>query len=75
MTLTDERARYGKAVASRTSSLMTAVYCVARYIELNPVPAGMVARAADYRWSSYRCNAWAKLIHSFARTIAIAGQG
>lgn len=28
-----------------------------RYIELNPVVAGMVANAADYRWSSYRCNA------------------
>jgi putative transposase len=28
-----------------------------RYIELNPVRAGLVARAADYRWSSYRANA------------------
>jgi putative transposase len=28
-----------------------------RYIELNPVRAGMVARPADYRWSSYRANA------------------
>ncbi|MCD9088270.1 transposase [Stenotrophomonas sp. SY1] len=28
-----------------------------RYIELNPVRAGMVAHAADYRWSSYRRNA------------------
>ena len=28
-----------------------------RYIELNPVRAGTVARPADYRWSSYRCNA------------------
>ena len=27
-----------------------------RYIELNPVRAGMVAAAADYRWSSYRTN-------------------
>jgi putative transposase len=25
-----------------------------RYIELNPVRAGLVAAAADYRWSSYR---------------------
>jgi putative transposase len=28
-----------------------------RYIELNPVRAGMVAHARDYRWSSYRANA------------------
>ncbi len=28
-----------------------------RYIELNPVRAGMVRVAKDYRWSSYRCNA------------------
>jgi len=28
-----------------------------RYIELNPVRAGMVAHPAEYRWSSYRANA------------------
>ncbi|OIP99449.1 MAG: transposase [Zetaproteobacteria bacterium CG2_30_46_52] len=28
-----------------------------RYIELNPVRAGMVADPADYPWSSYGCNA------------------
>lgn len=28
-----------------------------RYIELNPVRAGMVAAPGDYRWSSYRANA------------------
>ncbi len=28
-----------------------------RYIELNPVRAGMVAGPSDYRWSSYRTNA------------------
>ena len=27
-----------------------------RYIELNPVRAGMVTHPADYRWSSYRAN-------------------
>lgn len=27
-----------------------------RYIELNPVRAGMVVDPADYVWSSYRCN-------------------
>jgi putative transposase len=28
-----------------------------RYIEMNPVRAGMVDDPAHYRWSSYRCNA------------------
>ena len=28
-----------------------------RYIELNPVRAGMVKFPGNYRWSSYRCNA------------------
>lgn len=28
-----------------------------RYIELNPVRAGMVAHPAEYRWSSYQANA------------------
>ena len=28
-----------------------------RYIELNPVRAGMVTHPADYRWSSFRANA------------------
>ncbi|MCM8594476.1 transposase [Accumulibacter sp.] len=28
-----------------------------RYIELNPVRAGLVTNPADYRWSSYRANA------------------
>jgi putative transposase len=32
--------------------------CCHRYIELNPVRAGMMARAADYRWSSHRANAF-----------------
>lgn len=27
-----------------------------RYIELNPVRAGMVADPGDYGWSSYACN-------------------
>lgn len=28
-----------------------------RYVELNPVSAGMVGHAREYRWSSYRANA------------------
>jgi len=31
-----------------------------RYIELNPVRAGMVSDPADYTWSSYRAHAFAK---------------
>ena len=30
-----------------------------RYIELNPVRAGMVSQPSQYRWSSHRCNAMA----------------
>ena len=29
-----------------------------RYIELNPVRAGLVSRPEEYRWSSYGCNGW-----------------
>jgi len=29
-----------------------------RYIEMNPVRAGMVGRPEEYRWSSYGINAW-----------------
>ncbi len=32
-----------------------------RYIELNPVRAGMVAHPRDYRWSSYQTNAEGRL--------------
>ena len=38
-----------------------------RYIELNPVRAGMVSSAADYYWSSYQANALGKNI-SFLST-------
>jgi putative transposase len=33
------------------------VLCVYRYVELNPVRAGMVRRADEYPWSSYAANA------------------
>lgn len=32
-----------------------------RYIELNPVRANMVEHPAEYRWTSYRCNAQGEL--------------
>lgn len=34
-----------------------------RYIELNPVRAGMVTHPADYRWSSYRANGQGETKH------------
>jgi putative transposase len=32
-----------------------------RYIEMNPVTAGMVAKPEEYKWSSYLVNAWNRL--------------
>lgn len=43
-----------KATPVDTDSYLFACY---RYIELNPVRAGIAAVAADYRWSSYHANA------------------
>lgn len=42
------------------SSIISTVEYLApccRYIDLNPMRAGMVADPADYKWSSYRCKA------------------
>lgn len=33
------------------------LFACMRYIELNPVRAGLVKRPGEYRWSSFRCNA------------------
>lgn len=46
----------GRYKASLIDSDAYALTCY-RYIELNPVRAGMVAHAVDYPWSSYRGNA------------------
>jgi len=45
--------RFKSALISAERYLLTC----ARYIELNPVRAGMVKHPGEYRWSSYRCNA------------------
>lgn len=45
--------RYKSAVVDSERYLLAC----SRYIELNPVRAGMVDRPDDYRWSSYHCNA------------------
>jgi len=47
-----------------------------RYIELNPVRAGMVEHPAEYRWSSYRHNAQGEssgLVHPHALYLALGG--
>jgi len=45
--------RYKATVIDSEAHLLTCY----RYIELNPVRAGMVAAAGDYRWSSHRWHA------------------
>lgn len=45
--------RYKATLVDSESYLLTCM----RYIELNPVRAGMVGDPADYPWSSYHCNA------------------
>lgn len=44
-----EKRYYDKMIDSKQGMLE-----VSRYIHLNPVEAGMVLRAVDYKWSSYR---------------------
>jgi len=47
-----------------------------RYIEMNPVRAGMVAHPAEYRWSSYLCNAQgevANLVRPHSLYLALGG--
>lgn len=48
--------RYKSCVVQDTTYLLVCQ----RYIELNPVRAGMVRYPGHYRWSSYRCNAEGK---------------
>lgn len=50
--------RYKSTLVDSDSYLLT----VYRYIELNPVRAGMVSHASEYPWSSYGYNALAKEI-------------
>ncbi len=47
----------GRHKGSLIDSSAYALAC-SRYIELNPVRAGMVDAPSDYRWSSYRANAF-----------------
>ena len=45
--------RYKATLIDSESYLLTCM----RYIELNPVRAGIVSHPSEYRWSSYHCNA------------------
>ena len=45
--------RYKSAIIDRDDYLLRC----SRYIELNPVRAGLAQHPADYQWSSYRCRA------------------
>jgi len=49
--------RYKSSLLDSESYLLTCH----RYIELNPVRAGMVDHPSDYPWSSYACNAVGKI--------------
>ena len=49
--------RFRSCLAQRDGYVLTCY----RYIELNPLRAGMVVHPRDYRWSSYRCNAEGKV--------------
>jgi putative transposase len=48
--------RYKSCLVGSARYLLTCY----RYVELNPIRAGMVARPEEYRWSSYRSNALAE---------------
>ena len=48
--------RYKACVIDIEAWLLTCM----RYIEMNPVRAGMVSRPVEYQWSSYGMNAWGK---------------
>lgn len=46
--------RHRSSLVQSETHLLTCL----RYIELNPVRAGMVTRPEEYRWSSFTVNAW-----------------
>ncbi len=48
--------RFKSSLVQEDSYLLNCI----RYIELNPVRAGMTRDPGDYRWSSYRCHAFSQ---------------
>ncbi len=61
--------RYKSTLVDSDSYLLT----VYRYLELNPVRAGMVTHASEYPWSSYQAMPWASLSNCSLRTHFIFG--
>ena len=64
----------------RSNLVQTSRYLLAcqRYIELNPVRAGMVTDPGDYSWSSYRAHAFGIAVGMWrphAEYLALAGRG
>ena len=55
----------GRFKSSLVQAEMYLLQCQ-RYIELNPVRAGMVADPAEYVWSSYQCHALGKAVNMHA---------
>ena len=63
--------RYKATVVGSENYVLTCY----RYIELNPVRAGMVAEPGEYRWSSYRCHGLGRLDGNIADHEAYLGLG
>jgi putative transposase len=66
-----------RSCLTQTEEYVLACY---RYIELNPVRAGMVNRPQDYRWSSYHTNALGRasnliVFHDEYRRLALDDEG
>jgi putative transposase len=68
--------RHKGCIISSDEYLLTCM----RYIELNPVRAGMVVTPGEYSWSSYTANAWGKASdvvapHPVYQALGMAGEG
>lgn len=66
----------GRFRSSMITSLRYLFACY-RYIELNPVRAGLVSSPEEYEWSSYRCNALGRcngLIKPHRAYLALEGE-
>ena len=65
---------YPQHIIQRGNNRQPCFFACSRYIELNPVRAGMVEHPGEYRWSSYQANAQGaadKLIRYHAEYLAL----
>jgi putative transposase len=73
------RQRHGQVIMDRPRTIVLErdedVLAVLRYIDLNPVRAGLVRRARDYRWSSYGHHALGRADTVLDECSAIAALG